>query len=115
MSSQEPRTYLIDNGPVTLEVMIGEGHKGRIAVLLNGDEVARGDGRVRKVLGAGLDGATVEIFSVVSRTGPQPRISVIYRWSGGPRPQQDVDTGDFSTDPDPSFIEPTFRLVRGGA
>lgn len=115
MSSQEPRTYLIGDGPVTLEVVVGEAQKGRIAVLLNGNEVARGDGRVRKVLGSGLDGATVEVFSVVSRTGPTPRISVRYRWSGGPQAQMDEDTGDFTTDPDPSFVEPTFRLVRGAA
>jgi hypothetical protein len=113
MSTQEPRTYRIGDGPVTLEVVIGEGQKGRIAVLLNGTEVARGDGHVRKVLGAGLDGGVVEIFSVVSHTNPQTtRISVTHTWSGGPAPQQDVDSGDFASDPDPTFVEPTYQLLR---
>ncbi|HEU4884886.1 MAG TPA: hypothetical protein VFT45_21690 [Longimicrobium sp.] len=113
MSSQEPRTYPIGDGPVTLEVLIGEGQKGRIAVLLNGAEVARGDGHVRKILGAQLDGAVVEIFSVVSHTNPQStRISVTHTWSGGPAPQQDVDSGDFATDGDPAFVEPTYHLLR---
>lgn len=113
MSTQEPRTYRIGDGPVTLEVVVGEGQKGRIAILLNGDEVARGDGRVRKVLGAGLDGATVEIFAVVSHTNPQTtRISVTHSWSGGPAPQQDVDSGDFASDPDPTFVEPAYHLLR---
>lgn len=106
------RTYVVGKGPVTLDVLIGEGQKGKIAILLNGTEVARGDGRVRKQLGSGLAGATVEIFSVVNHTNPQSsRIAVTYRWRGGPQPQEDVDRGDFATDPDPSFIEPTYQLV----
>jgi hypothetical protein len=113
MSTQEPRTYGVGDGPVTLEVVIGEGQKGKIAILLNGAEVARGDGHVRKVLGSGLDGAVVEIFSVVSHTNPQTtRISVTHTWSGGPEARQDVDRGDFATDPDPTFVEPTYQLLR---
>lgn len=109
------RTYVVDEGPVTLEVLVGEGQKGKIAILVNGDEVARGDGRVKKQLGADLQGATVEIFSVVSHTNPQTtRIAVTYTWRGGLAPRTDVDRGDFATDPDPSFIEPTYRLVAPG-
>jgi hypothetical protein len=113
MSTQPgPRTYTVDDGAVTLEVVIGEGQKGTAAILLNGTEVARGQGRVMKNLGSSLAGATVEIFSVVNHTNPDTtRISVTYRWRGGPAPQTDVDSGDFSTDPDPTFIEPTYHLV----
>ena len=113
MTTQEPRTYRIGDGPVTLEVLIGEGQKGKIAILLNGDEVARGDGHVRKVLGSGLGGAVVEIFCVVSHTNSEnTRISVTHTWSGGPDPRQDVDRGDFATDEDPTFVEPTYQLLR---
>jgi hypothetical protein len=115
MSTQPgPRTYVVDDGAVTLEVVIGEGQKGMAAILLNGAEVARGQGRVVKNLGSGLAGATVEVFSVVNHTNPDTtRISVMYKWRGGPSPQTDVDSGDFSTDPDPTFIEPTYHLVGG--
>jgi hypothetical protein len=106
------RTYVVDDGPVTLDVLIGEGQKGKIAIRVNGTEVARGDGRVKKQLGSGLAGATVEIFSVVNHTNPQTtRIAVTCTWRGGPQPQTDVDRGDFTTDPNPSFIEPTYQLV----
>ncbi len=113
MSTQPgPRTYAVHDGAVTLEVVIGEGQKGMAAIVLNGTEVARGQGRVMKNLGSGLAGAIVEIFTVVNHTNPDTtRISVTYRWRGGPAPQTDVDSGDFSTDPDPSFIEPTYHLA----
>jgi hypothetical protein len=106
------RTYIVDDGPVTLEVVIGEGQKGRISIVVDGKEVVRGDGRVRKQLGSGLAGATVEIFTVVSHTNPQSsRLEVSCIWSGGPQPQTDIDRGDFNTDPDPSFVEPIYELA----
>lgn len=109
------RTYVVDDSPVTLEVVIGEGQKGFAAIVLNGEEVARGEGRVKKNLGSGLGGSTVKVFTVVNHTNPDTtRISVTCKWRGGPESQTDVDRGDFSTDPDPSFIEPEYQLVRAG-
>lgn len=112
MSSQEPRTYLIGDGPVRLEVVSGSAQKTKIAVRLNGTEVARDKGSVTVDFQPPLDGARVEIFAVVSHTGPTTPFSVTHTWTGGPEPREDVDEGDFATDPDPSFVEPIYHLLR---
>ena len=111
MNTPTERTYAVGDGPVVVQVTVLGGQKGRIAIQLNGQLVAEGMGRVRENLGSGLAGATVEIFTVVNHTASTTPFFVEYQWSGGPSPQTDEDRGDFQTDPDPSFVEPIYRLV----
>lgn len=99
---------------VVLIVTLGEGQLGSAAIVLNGEEIARGSEQVRADLGpaSSLRNATVKVFSRINRTSASTsRFSVSYDWSGGRSPQTDVDDGDFTVSGDPAQVKATYVLA----
>lgn len=105
--------YPVGSGPITLEVVIGEGQRGRCAVLVNGAEVKRGSDRVRVNLGNGaqLRGGQVSVVGTINHTNPSTtRCSVTYTFSGGAAPRKFSGDADFATDGEPVDFDGNFTL-----
>lgn len=105
--------YQVGAGEVTLDVVIGQGQRGRALVLLNGREVARGSDTVHARLGPGpgLAGSRVEVFATVNWTNTATtRSSVSYGLRGGQFPVDRVAEGDFNVHGEPTDYEAAFDL-----
>lgn len=88
----EQRTYTVGDGPVVVEVTVGEGQLGTPVVLIDDRFVQPsnpGHGTPRFELGAGpaLRGRTADVVTTVNVTNPSTtRTCVTHRVTGGPEP-----------------------------
>lgn len=112
MSEKVSGTYQTGGGFVSLDVVIGNGHKGRSKILLDNVEVARGGGSVSANLGSGLAGRQVVVISTMNQTNPKSMETCVdYKFSGGPAPQTFTGTKVVSNKGQGVDYEGTFTLA----
>lgn len=95
--------YDTGGGSVALDVVVGMGQAGGVAVTLAGRPVAHGVELRGLALGAGLRGQQLVVNATVLDANPNTdRTAVTVRLSGGPAPRELVSTAD--ADPDQAVV-----------
>jgi hypothetical protein len=107
-------SYIVAEGPVTLDVSLGEGQKGFIEVLLSGKVLASGTRIEGLELGDGqaLAGQKLRITSTVTDTNPMTnRTSVTYRLSGGKSDRRYMSRHEVDSEGDTVDYDAIFLLI----
>lgn len=112
MSEKVTGRYQTGGSSVSLQVVIGNGHKGRSKILLDNVEVARGGGSVSANLGVGLAGRQVVVISTMNQTNPKSMETCVdYEFTGGVAPQKFTGRKVVSSKGQGVDYEATFTLA----
>ena len=107
-------SYATADGPVTLDVISGDGQKAFIEVSLNGNVLTSGSTIESFPLGLGkaIAGQRLRITSTVADTNPHTNhTSMTYELSGGIRDSSWVSDHDVATDGDTMDYDAIFNLL----